>query len=351
MRKKVLLVVVVCVLLVLFIIDKTSDYSIKYEIDGFQVTESFKKNKAHFIIEKDDKMYDYLYFHKRFFDRKIVSSIHSEEVNGYLCLKPNINGLDGYYICSNGEENITREVLDKSIVYEESSKDFKFNSLDNNEYMLIWKYDGFYYLNGNEMKSINLFNSERYSNDLMFKIDNYIVFPKYENNYLFNTFIILDMTTGKYKEVETKYSINYDSYYVGNNKNSLYLFDNKNENLYEINYKKNKVDLVGSSIRGFIKYENGREKNAKLEEYTKDKITYFDSEEELVKVNNNVISYNDYELKYSDYNVNATNVIDDKVYYVYKDNVYKYEKGRTTLVCHYFELNFNSEGRIFVYSK
>jgi hypothetical protein len=201
------------------------------------------------------------------------------------------------------------------------------------------------------MKSINLFNSERYSNDLMFKIDNYIVFPKYQNNYLFNTFIILDMTTGKYKEVETKYSINYDSYYVGNNKNSLYLFDNKNENLYEINYKKNKVDLVGSSIRGFIKYENGREKNAKLEEYTKDKITYFDSEEELVKVNNNVISYNDYELKYSDYDVNATIVIEDKVYYVYKDNVYKYDKGKTTLVCHYFELNFNSEGRIFVYIK
>lgn len=351
MKKKVLLIILVCLVIVLFVHYKTGDYTIKYKLEEYEVTESFNGKEAHFIITIEDKTYDYLYFHKRFFDRKRVTRIDSEEVNDYLCLTPSIKGLEGYTICSSGEEALTKEVIENSLIYEESDKDFEFNSLSEDEYMLIWKYDGFYFLNDKEMKSINLFNSERYSNDLMYKIDNYIVFPKYENNYLFNTFIILDMTTGKYKEVETKYSINYDSYYAGNKKNSLYLFDNKNENLYEINYKKNKVELIGSSIRGFIKYENGKEKNAKLEEYTKDKITYFNTNKESVNVNNNVMIYNDFNLKFSNFDINVIDVIEDKVFFVYKDNVYKYEKGITNLVCHYFELNFNSEGKIFVFNK
>ena len=90
---------------------------------------------------------------------------------------------------------------------------------------------------------------------------------------------------------------------------------------------------------------------AKLEEYAKDKITYFNEEESLVKASDGKLFYNDFILKFSDIDLKVISVIDDIVYYVYKDNIYRYEKGTTNLVCHYFELNFNSEGRIFVYNK
>ena len=54
---------------------------------------------------------------------------------------------------------------------------------------------------------------------LMIRQDKYLVFPNYENEYQFDTFVILDMTSGKYDLIKTNYNINYDSYYAGNNKN------------------------------------------------------------------------------------------------------------------------------------
>ena len=186
----------------------------------------------------------------------------------------------------------------------------------------------------------------------MYQIDAYLIFPKYDNNYLFSSFYVLDMTSGKYTEISTNYSINYDSYITGNHKNSIFLFDNKNENLYEINYKNKKVSLIGSEIKGFIKYENKKKKEALKEDYTINKITYFESNEKpIIAVNNTFIYDNGYKFKYNQEEVLPINNINDTVYFIYKDNIYKYDEGITTFIAHYFELNFNNNNNVFVYKK
>lgn len=349
MKKKVLLIFPVLIVIV-FIKYLTGNYEISYKIKEYKIKEISKNDETHFIITYEDTLYDFIYLEGRKISKKRVKDVKNEEVNGYVCLTPKISGYDSYTLCSDGEEVVSKEIAESSLLYKEYSEDFKYNKLDDNEYILIWKYDGFYYLNGSEYKTINLFNSNRYSNDLMYQVDKYLIFPKYESNYEFKTFYILDMTKGKYKEISTSYSINYDSYYAGIHKNSLYLFDNKNNNLYEINYKNNSVILAGNEVKGYIKYVNNKKESASLNDYSKNKITYFNSGEKIISAENNFLVYNNFKVKYSNENVKVINSFDRNIYYIYKDNIYKYNNN-TNLVAHYFELNFNDKVIVFAYSK
>ena len=61
--------------------------------------------------------------------------------------------------------------------------------------------------------------------------DKYLVFPNYSEEYMFDGFIIMDVSTGKYKEFSTNFSISYESEYVGEKGSNLYLFDKKNKDL------------------------------------------------------------------------------------------------------------------------
>lgn len=349
MKKKIL--VIFPVLIIIIIIKYlTGNYEITYKIDDYLIKETSSKNEMHFIITHDNVDYDFIYLESRKLSKKRVTKITLEEINDNICLTPKIKGYESYTLCNHNEEIITKELAEDTFSFEEFNEDFKYNKLTNNEYMLIWKYDGFYYLNGNEYKSINLFNTNRYSNDLMYQIDKYLIFPKYENNYEFNSIYILDITTGKYKEINTSYSINYDSYYAGSHKNNIYLFDNKNENLYEINYIKSRVTLIGSNIKGYIKFVESRKENASLTEYTKDKITYFEENEKIMTADNNYLIYNDYKVKYFNENVKVINTFNNNIYFIYRDNIYKYN-DKIQLIAHYFELNFNNNNLIFVYDK
>ena len=218
--------------------------------------------------------------------------------------------------------------------------------------MLIWKYDGFYYLNKNEVKNLNILNENRYSNDLMIAKDNYLIFPKYEKDYTFNSIIVINMETGKYSTIKYDYDINIDSYYAGSSKNILYLFDNKNEKLYEINYKKDKITLVGSESLGYFKLVKGKEVKASINEYTKEKITCFEEEGNVISADSNIITLdNGFKYLYNNNDVKVIKVIDDEVFFIYKDEIFKYSKGTTKFICHDFELNFNSDNVVYVYQK
>jgi len=187
----------------------------------------------------------------------------------------------------------------------------------------------------------------------MVKINGKIIFPNYDDNYLFSDFVVVDMSTGDYKTITSKYKINYDSYIVGNRKSSVFLFDNKELKLYEINYKKNYVEVVGDQNKGFIKYVDGKKKDADISEYVKDKITYLSKEDMLISIDNNYLSYKvNPELKLNFFNksIDNINVIDDSVYFIYDDMLYRYKLGKADKIAYYFEFNFNKDNTIFVYN-
>lgn len=208
--------------------------------------------------------------------------------------------------------------------------------------------------NGSEYKTINIFKKDRYSNDLMVIKDKYLVFPNYSEEYMFDGVIIMDVSTGKYKEFSTNFSISYESEYVGEKGSNLYLFDKKNNNLIEINVKKAKAKIVGDKINGYFKYDGLKKVRTKLSEYTSGKVNFFNKKEEVLSVNSNYLFYKynkEVKTKFFTEEVNVVSTNKDKVYFIYKDNLYSYSMGKVKEIAHYFELNFNSKDNVFTYIK
>ena len=246
MKKKFFyfILLMLCVVIVKFFV---ADYNISYYIKDVKVVEKATDDYQYFEFFYKDYVFSYMFYDGRSLFKKRVQNIKIKEKDGYVCILPQFKSLEGYYVCSNKEELISYQVFNKVDNYSSYSDNFKyFDNLEDDEHIYIWKYDGFYYLKGDSYKSINIFNKDRYSNDLMIKVNNFLIFPKYDGNYLFSDYVVLDMTTGQYEFIESKYKINYDSYYAGNRKSSVFLFDNKEKLLYEINYKKGTTTVVGN---------------------------------------------------------------------------------------------------------
>ena len=184
----------------------------------------------------------------------------------------------------------------------------------------------------------------------MIEIDKYLLFPKYDEEYTFDSFVLMDITTKKTYEIKSNNTISIDSYYAGIYKNNIYLFDNKSENLYKINYKKRDIELVGSNIKGYEKIENNKVVDASLKEYKNDKITFFNKDNSPITIEDNIISYNYFKLKYA---AKAKVVYNNgyDIFYINEDNIYKYSLGETKNILHYFELNFNTNNNVFIYQK
>ena len=134
--KKKLVIVLTLVLVIVVIKYFTGNYTITYKVGDYSVKEIVKDSDIYVeVTDKDGVIYNFLKNGKRNFTKKMVSKITSEDG----CIKP--NGF--YYVCNSD----TLEVKDLGVSYVKNLKDFNFNgNLNSNEYVLIWKYDGFYYL-------------------------------------------------------------------------------------------------------------------------------------------------------------------------------------------------------------
>lgn len=371
MIKKIAFCVLLVLVIVLLLKFYLSDYSIKYDLDGYSILEKYEDGKYYFEISKDDFVVNFLVFNNRKLTKKLLESVNLFDGENYDCLNPILNGLESYPLCYNSEKELIHfsmisdedvlgylDSLNLTISNERDVEDeFYFSdNLDDNTYIAVWKYNGFYLLNGDGVKTLDIFETDRYSNNLSNLHENKLFFPNYDEDLFFTKFILLDITDGNYKIFETDYEISYDSYISGTHKKNIYLFDNKNENLYEINMKNGRIELIGSKETGYIKYENGKKVGAELNEYKKDKVMYFD-----LQYNNLVVLNNSYFYTYNEEvltrfidneDFNVSYIYNNDVYYIYKDNLYRFNPlSGSELVLHYFELNFNDSNRIFIYNK
>ena len=350
-KRRYLILLITIIVLLLILRNITKDYEASYDINKYNVEEIVKDKTITINIKNDGVVYKYLLLSKRKAKRKIVKEIKEEIIDEYTCLTPIIDKISTYTICYKDGEFVDKDLLVNNLEYQEISSDIKYNELGSEEYMLVWKYDGFYSFNKDEQNTINLLDKNRYSNDLMKQIDKYLLFPKYEEDYTFTDFHLIDMTNLKSYTIKGTNEISYDSYYCGQYKNNIYLFDNKNENLYKINYKKKTYELIGSNLIGYEKLVNGKVKKADLKEYTIDKITYFNDEENLISVVDNYIEYDNFKYRFATNDIKVIYSNNYDVFYIYKDNIYKYSLNKTKEVLHYFELNFNSDNTVFIYQK
>jgi len=331
-------------------------YNISYKVGKYNVKEIADRDIMYFEIDYEGTVYNYMFYNARKLTKKRVRDVEVSVIDDAVCLKPVIKGMESYLVCHDGNTLVSENVL-KEVNYNfNNSDDFYYGkNLSKDEYVLIWKYNGFYYMNAEDQRSINIFNKDRYSNDLMYQKDKYLIFPNYGDSYLFSDFVILDMVKGEYKTISTDYKINYNSKVVGEHNASIYVFDYTSNKLYEINYKKRKCKLVGDEIKGYIKYEDGKKKSASLDDYVKNKYTFFDNESKYVHVDKNYFSYNissEISFKYfGESDVRFVDSFDDNIYFLSKDNLLRYNRNKIEILTHYFEFNFNNGDIVFVYNK
>ena len=234
----------------------------------------------------------------------------------------------------------------KSNLDSKPEKDFEYyNLLKDNEYMALWTYKGYIIMNGKSYKNVNVFKKDRYDNTLSYIIDNEIYMPNYDEEHEYSKLIKLNLETHKI-----------DSYIVGNIKNKLYIFDNKNSVLYELNLKNSKLTVIGSAEKGFTKYKDGEWVTCSKTEY---KINKFKIKESnyTYKIDNNILlkqinENNNITTKISN---NISNIIyeyQDDIYYIFENNLYLYNPSKgNNKVFYNYELNFNKDNTIFMYIK
>lgn len=369
--KKYLLIFLVLIFLIISIYYFKSDYKIKYKINKYNVVETYKNNKYYFEI-KSDKLYNFDILEKRKISKKHIQNIKVIKNENNICIIPTSKKLKTYPLCYRNNEAISyTQIEDEKIINalnnngfkkekfpKDENKNFEFyNNLEKDEIISVWKYNGFYIMNDNNIKTINIFKKDRYSNDLCSLIDNKLVFANYDEDHEFSSVYVINVETGKYIKIKSNYNISYESYIAGKSKNTLYLFDKKYKIEYAINVKKETIKVVGDEEKGYIKYKNDRKESASLAEFNKtlrfnlNKESYYiyDDGEKIRKAykensKHSMIIF-DKKAKIIDYNK-------DILYFVNDDKLYKYipKIGERAVVKNY-EWKFNLDNTIYIFNK
>lgn len=357
-------IIIVFLILIVIVLNKyfTSNYEINYKLDGYNI-ETIYKNKRYYV--SINNKYNFDMYKKRGLSKLKIKKIEKIESENLECILPLIKDVDTYPLCYLNDEYVDYNLIDNELlskykkeVDSASEGNFYFNeNLDKNEYIYLWNYKGFYKMNSNILETIDMFKEGKYDNSLMYQFDSEIILPNYNEEYFFKSLCLINMLSGKSNLITSNYEISYNSYIVGNIKNKIYLFDQKELKLYEINTKKLTIKLVGSEELGYFKYENNKKINVKVSEYKNKEINYKDEiisnykyeviEDTLYKTFNENMNL---KLKiFEGKNIKIISEYNDILYFVSEDKLYKYDSINLYKIFNYFELNFNNNSIIYIY--
>lgn len=361
-KKQIKLMLFVSVLILFFGIFiyfsfKSYNYKKSYTINKYTITESFDKDEKiyTFIIKSDTEEYAYQINNKYLRKRELINNIEVSAKKDEMCILPVSEKLDFYPLCSNQTEVYSYNLSNRDLNYKyekteklkETYNKVDMNYLNENSY-LLYNYKGFYLINDTKTKEIKLFDKDVYSLDLVYQFEKYLLVPDYNQSYYFDTFYLINLLNGKVEEINFEQEISFDSTFLGEFKNNVYILDKKEQKEYKINIKKKKIEETEFLIL----------KAGKLEETTYKKIVnnhmLFDNKvESTYQIIDSVLYQviNDIKIKIS--NKEVTKIIketNDTIYYLSDENLYMYNNnyGEVLLLSN-FEWNFNNTNMIFFY--
>lgn len=366
MQKKLVIIIISFSILVL-VKYFFSNYEINYNVDNYNVNTKLENNRVYFEITKENKYNFDIYTKSK---RKLfINKIKEIVLDNYMCILPYIEDVETYPLCYDKKNNynidfnlINDSNLDEyktkdQIISKPEKKDFiYYNNLNNNEYIALWTYKGYIIMNKDGYKNINLFNNDRYDNDLSYQIDEYIYMPNYDEKFEFSELIKFNIITGESSSINIDNKIDYDSYVVGNVKNKIYIFDNKSAILYSINIKNKKIEIISSNEKGYYKYENGKFIECNKNEYKNKKIKFSENEYKSNYIYDDgfKIIKEDNDIKTKINNNQMIKIFENKndLYYIQDNSFYKYNPLRGSIKIFYdYELSFNNSKSVFMYYK
>lgn len=349
---KVVVILIILFIIFLYIYLKEHNYKMDYSIDKVKVTEEYhKKNKYYrFLFKYKNKEYEVISLSKYTNKRKLINKISIKENDNTTCLELESKYVDVFSLCSE-DNNYYISNINKIDNFKENNnfENIKIDSLENNIY-LLWNYHSFIYLSPKKNEVINLFAKDIYSLNLIYQHENYLVLPDYNQDYKFDKLYFINPKNAKIKDIKLRYELYFNSYFLGDYKNKIYLYDIKNEQEYYIDLKKNDIYKTGYKllINGhWEKTTNQKLKNSQKVFENEKIFSYFlennklmgqmiDSDKKILMSNRNISK------------IVKTNNFD--VYYISDDILYYYNplKGEKALL-KYSEWQFNSQNMIFIF--
>lgn len=363
MKKKLVIFVLTSITL-LFIKYYTSDYTIKYQVNNYDVLTIYKDNRLYFEITKDKEIYNFDIYTKRNLSKTIIKDIKIIKDETINCIYPIIKDYKTYPLCyENGiykDYNlIESELLTKYQKNKESTEkeknDFEYyNQLNKNQYVALWNYNGYIIMNDKTYKNIEIFNKDTYDNTNAHIVNETIYMQNYDQEYEYSELIALNIKTHKTSKIEIGYNIDSNSYIVGNIGKYLYIYDDKHSVLYEINIKKQETKIISNNEIGYKKYNGEEFVKCSKSEYKVDKIKYdFDDSNYIYKYNEGLykkINENQIEQLINNNDVKIIKEYHNDLFYSYENNFYIYNPLEgSRRVFYNYELKFNNNNNIFVY--
>lgn len=362
LKLTILQIVIICLFLVFIIfLLIPKNYILEYKVNDVKIEEEFNKSAKSYYLKftYKDKVLDVLNEHNYIHKRRLIKSIEviENEEKTSFCLNIESDKLNIAPLCYEADTPTSyfTSSLNSSLKKEYQNKESEIKKTYNNiniyndsAIYFIWNYNGFYYINKDINKKIDIFNKEIYSLNFVGYTKDYLVIPNMEDDYTFNKIYVVDAKKGNLKSYEVKNDIYFESYFPGSIKNNLYIVDTKEKVMYEFNAKNGHFDKVKPRI-----YKKGTWQDVSINTLIAKRNSFiYNSNYEYSLENNNLyLKYNNKDIKTLISN-NVTKIIkieNNIIYYLKKDKLYRYQKGIEELLLEYSEWGFNPEGSIYIF--
>ncbi len=131
------------------------------------------------------------------------------------------------------------------------------NILDN-QYIVLWHYNGIYIFTANKEKKLELLKQDRYNNDLGVMVNQYYLIPDDNQQNTFQRLISTNVVKLVSESIELHYDISFNSFVQGVVDDKIYLIDKIDNRQYEVNINNKKASLIGDAGNMVKHYRDGK---------------------------------------------------------------------------------------------
>ena len=248
--KIMILLIILSFSFFLLIYFKKRSYKLSYEKNGFKIEEEYIKEDDKYLLNVTSKNNKYFFIitDKYSKKRKLVNKVKEYKLGSEVCLTITFNNKDILPSCTKDSGAISYHLVSKELktkiknsdkyITKTKNKSFDFNNILvknlNNKKVLVWNYNGFYVLTNSLTKKVNLIKTDVYNPQLIGELDNYLIMPNYDEGYEYKSIKVLDTDDFSIKNLKLNNAISSDSYVLGINDQSIFIYDPKYEKEIEI---------------------------------------------------------------------------------------------------------------------
>lgn len=347
MKKIVSIFFVIIFLFVIYLSVTLSkhNYHLEYTLNGFKVKEEYLKKGEYYKFTISDKndTYKLVLFDSYSNKRKLLREIKKEKE----CIYPKSDYVKTYGICKNNNELVAsgfNNIKNTKTDFKKYKNNLVYDL--NGKRILIWNYTGIDVLE-TEFKTIKLLNKDIYDIDLANIYNDYFMIPNYDQDFTFNEIYLYNIKKGTLTTWKLNNDISFDSYILGSNNKSVFMYDTKHQTEYEMVYHKKKIRQVKPKL-----WQNEKWVNTSHLKLTQNKQSFVENEPIKYVVDNNKLYkvIDDYKELITNNKVKTIVYKEmNDIYYISDDKLYVYSPfDGDKLLVENFEWNFNYKNIVFI---